>query len=193
MALSLSWEAPGTSASSSAAPATEPMKEPDSEPEAEEMLGHIQLMAIFLGNMRSQWDPDMGFWGIQFCSKTLAISWYFDVMGWWSRLWWIWVCHLDWWWNFLLDVQAAALWLWPWQDVKVANPFTPKKVQHHHLCGVIPSQTIPLSEAVGFEESHNGSHRDEGVWNSDFCFSFSAPRIAPVSEAELLRALKAGW
>ena len=59
MALSLSWEAPGTSASSSAAPATEPMKEPDSEPEAEEMLGHIQLMAIFFGEhekpMRSRY------------------------------------------------------------------------------------------------------------------------------------------
>ena len=49
------------------------------------------------------------------------------------------------------------------QDVKVAIPFTAKKVQHHHLCGVLPSQTIPLSEAVGFAESHNGSHRDEGV------------------------------
>jgi hypothetical protein len=92
---------------------------------------------LYLGILTS-WDDDPG------CDEFGFVTWTGGEISFWMS-------------------KPQPLWLWPWQDVKVANPFTPKKVQHHHLCGVIPSQTIPLSEAVGFEESHNGSHRDEGV------------------------------
>ena len=88
--------------------------------------------------MRSRWDFGESSFAVKPMSCYILVFWCHGMV---IQV----VMNLD------LSPRLVAVWLRHWQDVKVVNLFPSKKC--NSITSVASSRAIPLSEAVGFEES----------------------------------------